>query len=409
MREAHVNGLSPEDDSHGRLRWMLPLLLAGTGPQRCADGGAGRTVQTTGTVQSVSRGLIEILDAEGERREFKIQDKDRPGLALTGIEGLLRFPAEVKITGTQSTAALTRGTPVRFSGRVNRLGRTEGSISELVLLGDDDLTLGIEVVEQAAAPGDFSECTIRAEVYSFRDDRLVVTVPASDFVRNPRLAFRVDKQAVVRVESDDYRLASRGDRIVRLVAARFSTGDLAVQQLEIELSGDSSAAGPVDEIAAKYRQLSDEPRPPRDLRSANFLLRTDISDRSARILLDKLETMIALVSQYYGRPPNGLIECYVVRDLNNWPPGTIPPNAVAKIQGTGGRHPVGLAGKPDALGRLLVRQSRRGTARSHSRLLRPDVRRHGSDLVRRGDGRVGPVLEEGPVGGRYQSGGDPTI
>jgi len=288
--------------------------------------------ETTGTIQSVGRGVIEILDAENERREFKIQDKDRPGLALTGIEGLLRFPAEVRITGTQSTAALTRGTPVRFSGRVNRLGRTEGSVSELMLLGEDDLTLGIEVVQPAAAPADFSECTIRAEVYSFRDDRLVVTVPASDFVRNPRLAFRVDKQAVVRVESDDYRLASRGDRLVRLVAARFSTGDLAVQLLEIELSGDSSAAGPVDEIAAKYRQLSDEPRPPRDLRSANFLLRTDISDRSARILLDKLETMIALVSQYYGRPPNGLIECYVVRDLNNWPPGTFPPNAVAKIQ-----------------------------------------------------------------------------
>jgi hypothetical protein len=315
----------------------LVLLLAGFGRSGEQTVVLEERFETTGTIQSVSRGVIEILDAANERREFKIQDKDRPGLVLTGVERLLRFPAEVRITGTQSTAALTRGTPVRFSGRVNRLGRTEGSVSELVLLGEDDLTLGIEVVEPAAAPGDFSACTIRAEVYSFRDDRLVVTVPASDFVRSPRLAFRVDKQAVVRVESDDYRLASRGDRIVRLVAARFSTGDLAVQRLEIELSGDSPAAGPVDEIAAKYRQLSDEPRPPRDLRSANFLLRTDISDRSARILLDKLETMIALVSQYYGRPPNGLIECYVVRDLNHWPPGTFPPNAVAKI-----REPAGV-------------------------------------------------------------------
>jgi hypothetical protein len=288
-------------------------------------------IQTTGTVLSVSPGSIEITDAEGKRQEYKIQGKDQPGLTLTGVEGLLRFPAEVKVTGTLPTTALTRGTLVQFSGRVNRLGRTEGSVAELVLFDEGTQTLGIEIVQQAASPGEFSECVIRGDVYSLRDDRLVVTVPTSDFVRNPRLAFRVAKQAVVRVESDDHLRASRGDQIVRLVAARFSTGDVAVQQLEIEISGDT-AAGTADQVAAKYRQLSDEPRPPRDLRSANFLLRTDISDRSAQMLLDKLETMIALVSQYYGRPPNGLIECYVVRDLNNWPPGTFPPNAVAKIQ-----------------------------------------------------------------------------
>ena len=294
-------------------------------------------IQTTGTVLSVSPGSIEITDAEGKRQEYKIQGKDQPGLTLTGVEGLLRFPAEVKVTGTLPTTALTRGTLVQFSGRVNRLGRTEGSVAELVLFDEGTQTLGIEIVQQAASPGEFSECVIRGDVYSLRDDRLVVTVPTGDFVRNPRLAFRVAKQAVVRVESDDHLRASRGDQIVRLVAARFSTGDVAVQQLEIEIRGDT-AAGTADQVAAKYRQLSDEPRPPRDLRSANFLLRTDISDRSAQMLLDKLETMIALVSQYYGRPPNGLIECYVVRDLNNWPPGTFPPNAVAKIQ-----EPAGVA------------------------------------------------------------------
>ena len=316
---------------------LAVLLLAGWQPTTAQTVVLQERIETSGTVQRVSPGLIEITDDQGQRHEFKIQGKGDSGLALAGVQGLLRFPADVKITGTLPTATLTRGTLVRFPGQVNRLGRTEGSVADLVLFDEGEQTPGIEVVQQAAAPGDFSECVIRGEVFSFRDQRLVVNVPPGDFVRNPRLAFRVDKQAVVRVESDDYRRASRGDRVERLVAARFSTGDIAIQQLEIEIGGESIATGPEDELAAQYRQYSDDPRPPRDLRSAHFLLRTDISDRSARILLDKLETMISLVSQYYGWPPKGLIECYVVRDLNRWPPGTFPPEAVAKI-----REPAGI-------------------------------------------------------------------
>lgn len=308
------------------------LLLAGAQRSAAQTVSLQERIEIAGTVQRVSPGLIEITDEQGQRHEFKIQGKEDSGLTLTGMQGLLRFPAEVRITGTLSTAALTRGTLVSFAGRVNRLGRTEGTVADLVLFDEGEQTPGIEVVRPAAAPADFSECVIRGEVFSFRDQRLVVNVPPDDFVRNPRLAFRVDNQAMVRVESDDYRRAGRGDRVERLVAARFSTGDVAIQQLEIEIGSERVASGPEDQIAAQYRQYSDEPRPPRDLRSANFLLRTDISDRSARILLDKLETMIALVSQYYGRPPKGLIECCVVRDLNNWPPGTLPPEAVAKIQ-----------------------------------------------------------------------------
>ena len=41
--------------------------------------------------------------------------------------------------------------------------------------------------------------------------------------------------------------------------------------------------------------------------------------------------MIVLVSNYFGRAPSGILECYVVRDLQQWPPGLIPPEGVAKI------------------------------------------------------------------------------
>jgi hypothetical protein len=145
------------------------------------------------------------------------------------------------------------------------------------------------------------------------------------------LGFRVATDAVVLLESDDYRRARPGDRVVRLAAARFSTGDLVIQDLQIEMADGHAAASTSTGQAGRYGHLSDEPRSPRDVRSAHFLLRTDVSDRQAQILLDRLETMIGLVSHYYGRPPGGLIECYVVRDLNVWPPGTFPPHAIAKI------------------------------------------------------------------------------
>ncbi len=45
-------------------------------------------------------------------------------------------------------------------------------------------------------------------------------------------------------------------------------------------------------------------------------------------MLDKLETMIELVSRYYRRPSRGLIECYVVRDIENFPAKTFPEGVI---------------------------------------------------------------------------------
>lgn len=76
---------------------------------------------------------------------------------------------------------------------------------------------------------------------------------------------------------------------------------------------------------------------PRDVRSRNFLLHTDLNDRDAAELLDRLETMLRLISRYWGQPNRKPIECYVVRDLDRWPAGAIPdPAGLASIQRGGG-------------------------------------------------------------------------
>ena len=41
--------------------------------------------------------------------------------------------------------------------------------------------------------------------------------------------------------------------------------------------------------------------------------------------------MLSLVSDYWGRPPSGVIECYVVKDLNKWPAAVLAPAGRAKI------------------------------------------------------------------------------
>jgi hypothetical protein len=63
---------------------------------------------------------------------------------------------------------------------------------------------------------------------------------------------------------------------------------------------------------------------PADFTSPNFLLHTDLPAAEAKDLLERLETMLKLISAYWGRPSRGIIECYVVRDLDKWPLGSIP-------------------------------------------------------------------------------------
>jgi len=289
-------------------------------------------IQTAGTVKSVGVGVITVTDAAGKDTEFKIQPKGEKGVPLSGVQAVIDFPAQVEIRGVLKSGALTPSTLVRFSGRVSRLGRTEGAVEEIAIVDEKRYELGLEVVKEPAERGGFADCLIVGEVFSCRDGRLVVTVPTTEYARNNRLAFNLSKGANISLDSDNYRRAKPGDTVTRLLAARFSTGDVVVKELAIEVAGDAAPAPQTASVdLSKYRQLSDAPSKPRDVRSAHFMLHTDVSDREAKILLDTLETMIVLVSNYFGRLPAGIIECYVVRDLQQWPPGVIPPEAVAKI------------------------------------------------------------------------------
>jgi hypothetical protein len=83
-------------------------------------------------------------------------------------------------------------------------------------------------------------------------------------------------------------------------------------------------------------KLTDPAGTPRDYRSQWFFLHTDLSGKEAKDLLDRLEKMLALVSRYWGKPPQKMIETYVIKEMKNWPAGSLDPDGKAMVDAGGG-------------------------------------------------------------------------
>jgi hypothetical protein len=66
--------------------------------------------------------------------------------------------------------------------------------------------------------------------------------------------------------------------------------------------------------------------------SKNFTVSTDLPAQEAGELLERLETMLGLISKYWGRPLTGRVEMYVVNEPRNWPAGSLPPEARASVE-----------------------------------------------------------------------------
>ncbi|MDA1166112.1 MAG: hypothetical protein O3B13_23700, partial [Planctomycetota bacterium] len=102
---------------------------------------------------------------------------------------------------------------------------------------------------------------------------------------------------------------------------------------------------------------------PRDVRSKNFLLHTDLNDKDAEELLERLETMLRLISTYWGQPNRKTIECFVVKDLKNWSPNAFEPAGLQSIQGQAGvtRTSVRIQGNQFDAKSIVYAYANRGT------------------------------------------------
>jgi len=78
---------------------------------------------------------------------------------------------------------------------------------------------------------------------------------------------------------------------------------------------------------------------PQSYSSRNFQLMTDLPSQEARELLARLETMLKLVTGYFGRPLRKPIRMYVVKDLATWPTSELQnmaPQGIESIRERGG-------------------------------------------------------------------------
>ena len=71
-------------------------------------------------------------------------------------------------------------------------------------------------------------------------------------------------------------------------------------------------------------------------RSRNFAVKTDLPDEEARELVERLETMLVLISKYWGRANSQSINMFVVRDLSKWPGGVLDAEGLEHIRAGGG-------------------------------------------------------------------------
>ncbi len=314
---------------------FAPLLVAGL-----AAGAAGQVTireqfRSAGVVEAVASGRLTLRTEGGETLEVRLQRKDEPGVQLADGR-LLRVTTGVRIGGAFDIPRLKAGQVVRFEGRINGQGRTDGELAALTLVDAAGAAIGIEPVTGPAAPGEFAVCTVVAPVKQAGKGRLVVQLPEDrPYNRKTTFAFKVAAEATARIESSDAKRIEPGARVVNLEALRLDTGDVVARTLVVETAAGAPVRERADEkLENKYRSLSDEPlREPRLIRSAHFAFLTDVSEREAKIILDKLERMAGLLERFFGRKPAGVVEGFIVHDLGAFPAGTLPePAGVAKIR-----------------------------------------------------------------------------
>jgi hypothetical protein len=175
---------------------------------------------------------------------------------------------------------------------------------------------------------------VSARIAEHNGETLTVSFPRDDGLRRDQLKIDLAGIEEVGIDLPLAGMIRRGDLVRTLTASEVSTGDVVVRSLEVDLVGrrDDLRLGADDELQIRYAHLPDEPLAPRDERSRNFLLRTDLSERRTAILLDKLETMLELVGDYYGRPLRQPLQCVVVENLAQWDTSGFPSHAVAKIR-----------------------------------------------------------------------------
>ena len=323
-----------------RYAWarLLILALAMIGAQsvnpQTVEGQAPSVVEritTKGIITEIKPGQISVKHDNGSTLVYKIQDKDEKAISIGGRP--IRNPAKISVAGTIPAKLVEKGMIVKFSGRTNIRGKADGEIEKLtVLSGDASQELTVDFLERPEGK-EAGDVNVIARVINLGGNKLQLQVPKNTWARKERIIFPLSENCVLEITDDSLNRIRPNDIAKRIAAIKLNTGDYVINEIDVYLAADRTAITTSfhEKLEQEYSHLSDEPGEPRERRSDHFVMFTDVSERSAGILLAKLETMYDLVSGYYGARSPIPIEIYVVRDLRKWPNGQIPPRGMAKI------------------------------------------------------------------------------
>ena len=272
-------------------------------------------ISGSGTIQSIHPGELIIRLSDGSDQTFKIQDQDEEALSLEGGRFIFKgLQANISVRGKLPAKLLERGMLVQFNVSMNRFGKGEAPVNQLVVTPSQRLTLKLDPKSEPK-DGEFVDCEIVGRVITNRRNQLLVAVPKSNMARRERAEFELAPNATFDLLARDLNRVASGDTVDSFEGVEMTNGERIIRKISIRMTGprDKITTTYSDELYQKFSSLSDAPGPPRKESSDHFTLYTDISDRSAKVLLTKLETMYSLISKYYGRRPRQSIECYVIR------------------------------------------------------------------------------------------------
>ena len=298
-----------------------------------------------GTIESISPGELQIKTLGGDVIDYKIQDESDRAVSVQGQA--FNFPAKINFTGKIPARVVDRGLIVQFQAKCNVNGKSFGRVNDIQLASvDSEKKLKVDFLERPKDNSSPGRVHVVGRVISCSSNQLHLSVAAARWAKQGRIKFEIADDASLHVQKDSLELVVPGDTVTQGQAIVLTSGDRIIERINISPTGKRLSLTQTVEgqIENQFLSLSDQPSVPRELRSAHFVLFTDLSDRSANVLLAKLESVFASLQAYYRNAPNQPITCYVADDLTKWNEGRLSAEAKLRIRaGLGVTEKTGLS------------------------------------------------------------------
>ena len=275
----------------------------------------------TGVVRQISAGQLTVLHDDGKRCVYRVQDQDESAMAMNGGSVIGSNPAEIDVKGSLPKELVEPGMMVRLEAKLKRTGQSIKPIGNFYVVAHNS-EMQVDAMESLE---DNTELmfTIVGRVIRSTGSGLLLQVPKSRFARSGRMEIKVAEGGTMEFEMNNLNRVVPGDTVEMMSGVTYSNGDNVIKTISITMTGAREKIATVaswhDQLVQKYGYLSNEPlAAPREVKSKHFILHTDISEQSSKVLIAKLENMYGLISRYFGKRPKEPIECYVVHDIAAW-------------------------------------------------------------------------------------------